>query len=199
MTIEQCQCLLAYLGYLRIPISGVWDTASSIACRQFQENFGGIAVDGICGPETQKALKHAVAYRMDTKETTESSSFWDDIEYFERKEFKCQCGGKYCNGYPVEPQEHLVRIVDEIRRRLGVPVSIVDAGGSGVRCATHNRNVGGVSNSWHLYGRAADLHSSATPAQMYAVAEEVLGNTGGLGLYNWGIHVDDGAYSRWVN
>ena len=199
MTVEQRQHLLAYLGYLSNPTFGVWDTTSSTACRQFQESFGGIAVDGICGPETQKALKHAVAYGMDTKETTESSSFWDDIEYFERKEFKCQCGGKYCNGFPVEPQEHLVRIVDEIRRRLGVPVSIVDAGGSGVRCATHNRNVGGVSNSWHLYGRAADLHSSATPARMYAVAEEVLGNTGGIGLYNWGIHVDDGAYSRWVN
>ena len=56
----------------------------------------------------------------------------------------------------------------------------------------------GVSNSQHLYGLAADLHSEAAPAKMKAVAEEVLGHTGGIGLYGWGIHVDTRAgYARW--
>ena len=116
--------------------------------------------------------------------------------YFTRKEFRCPCG--HCGGFPVEPQESMVRTVDEIRRRLGIPISIVDGGGSGVRCAAHNAEVGGVSNSQHLFGLAADLHSAASPAEMKAVAEEVMGHTGGIGLYGWGIHVDTRpGYARW--
>ena len=105
------------------------------------------------------------------------------------RQFRCQCGGKYCNGFPEEPEEELLRTCDEIRRRLGVPVSIVDAGGSGVRCPQHNANVGGVVNSNHLYGKAADLHSSKSPEEMARVAEEVMGNTGEIGIYSWGIHI----------
>ena len=207
MTIKQKQHLLAYHGYYVGAIDGIWGSGSREACRAFQRDFfqDESKVDGICGTETEKALKHAVAYDMPAKKeestaesvTETSGTFWDEIEFFTREEFRCQCGGRYCNGFPEEPEEKMVRTVDEIRRRLGVPVSIVDAGGSGVRCKTHNANVGGVANSEHLYGRAADLHSSASPARMKAVAEEVMGNTGGIGLYDWGIHVDTGKYSRW--
>lgn len=206
MTVKQRQHLLAYLGYYVGSVDGDWGTLSKTACTAFQKDFGGITVDGYGGTETDKALRHAVAYGMpekaeETEKVTEESpatgTFWDEIEFFVREEFRCQCGGKYCNGFPVEPQENLVRTVDEIRRRLGIPVSIVDAGGSGVRCPVHNANVGGVANSWHLYGRAADLHAATTPERMKAVAEEVMGNTGGIGIYDWGIHVDDGTYSRW--
>lgn len=128
---------------------------------------------------------------------TNMRTFWDDSEFFDREEFRCQCKGKYCNGFPVEPEEELVRVCNEIRRRLGVPVSIVDSGGSGVRCHRHNAAVGGVGNSNHLYGKAADLHSGKSPQEMYRVAETVLGNTGELGLYDWGIHVGvNCTYSR---
>ena len=129
-------------------------------------------------------------------ETEELADWWNDIQYFKRSEFRCTCGR--CGGFPVEPQEEMVRTVDEIRRRLGVPVSIVDAGGSGIRCQAHNDEIpGAAKNSYHVKGMAADLHSSASPAKMKAVAEEVMGNTGGIGLYDWGIHVDTGKYSRW--
>jgi hypothetical protein len=139
-------------------------------------------------------MRHAVAYWYDEAATdsnvgTKTGSFWDHSEFFAREEFRCQCEGKYCNGFPVEPEEELVRVCNEIRRRLGVPVTIVESGGSGVRCAQHNANVGGVAYSNHLYGKAADLHSDKSPQDMYRVAEEVLGNTGELGLYSWGIHV----------
>lgn len=40
--------------------------------------------------------------------------------------------------------------------------------------------------------------SRASPAQMLAVAEDVMGHTGGIGLYSWGIHVDKrSGYARW--
>lgn len=194
MTNKQKQCLLTFLGYDTGGVDGIWGEKSRNAVEACQEDLG-LQADGIWGQQTEAAVLEAV-YTWDEGAAEETTgTFWDEIEYFTRQEFRCTCGR--CGGFPVEPQENIVRIVDEIRRRLGVPVSIVDSGGSGIRCASHNAEVGGVSNSWHLYGRAADLHSSATPAQMKAVAEEVMGKTGGIGLYSWGIHVDDGNYSRW--
>jgi hypothetical protein len=133
----------------------------------------------------------------DNNVENKTGTFWDESEFFDREEFRCQCKGKYCNGFPIEPEEELVRTCNEIRRRLGVPVSIVDSDGSGVRCPRHNAAVGGVGNSNHLYGKAADLHSEKSPKEMYRVAEEVLGNSGELGLYDWGIHVAvNCSYSR---
>ena len=207
MTVKQEQCLLAYLGYYTGQIDGQWGGMSTAACRAFQKDYG-LTADGICGAMTQKMLVAAVAgtavkverpaeAEQATTDKPKTGTFWDDIRYFTRDEFRCQCNGKYCNGFPVEPEEKMVRTVDEIRHRLGIPIGIVTSGGSGVRCSKHNAEVGGVYNSEHLYGRAADLHSSASPAKMKAVAEEVMGNTGGIGLYDWGIHVDTGKYSRW--
>lgn len=207
MTVKQIQCLLAYLGYYTGQIDGQWGSMSTLACRAFQADYG-LTADGICGTMTQKMLIGAIAgtaakverpAEAEQEDTgkPKTGTFWDDIRYFTREEFRCQCNGKYCNGFPVEPEEKMVRTVDEIRHRLGIPIGIVTSGGSGVRCSKHNAEVGGVYNSEHLYGRAADLHSSASPAKMKAVAEEVMGNTGGIGLYDWGIHVDTGKYSRW--
>ena len=201
MTVKQIQCLLAYLGYSTGAIDGADGKNTQAAIRAFQADYG-LTVDGIPGAATQKMLIGAIAGTAVTVEKPESSdapktgTFWDDIKYFTRKEFRCPCGR--CGGFPVEPQESMVRAVDEIRHRLGIPISIVDGGGSGVRCAAHNAEVGGVSNSQHLFGLAADLHSAASPAQMKAVAEDVMGRTGGIGLYSWGIHVDTRpGYARW--
>lgn len=154
-------------------------------------------LDGVWGPESKEAAERFIQdFTGEEGDKPSTGSFWDEIEYFTREEFRCQCKGKYCNGFPKEPDEQLVRTVNEIRRRLGVPVSIVTAGGSGVRCPQHNAAVGGVANSLHLYGKAADLHSSKSPQEMYRVADEVLGDTGELGLYDWGVHVGMGKYNR---
>ena len=199
MTVKQIQCLLAYLVYYTGQIDGQWGGMSTAACRAFQADYG-LTADGICGTMTQKMLIGAIAgtaakverpseAEQEDTDKPNTGTFWDDIRHFKREEFRCQCKGKYCNGFPVEPQEKMVRTVDEIRRRLGVPVTIVESGGSGVRCPVHNANVGGVANSNHLTGNAADLHSGKSPEEMARVAEEVMGNTGEIGIYDWGIHV----------
>lgn len=201
MTKKQIQHLLGYLGYYTLDVDGILGKQSLTAIKTFQHEYG-ITADGIAGEETQNALLYSVTYGMPERKPDEpvdlkTGSFWDEIEYFTREEFRCQCKGKYCNGFPVEPQEKLVRTVDEIRRRLGVPVTIVESGGSGVRCEIHNRNVGGVENSDHTTGNAADLHSDKSPEEMALVAEEVMGNTGQIGIYSWGIHVGiNPVYSR---
>jgi uncharacterized protein YcbK (DUF882 family) len=47
----------------------------------------------------------------------------------------------------------LAEALERLRARLGRPVRIT----SGSRCARHNRAVGGVKDSRHLEGRAADV------------------------------------------
>ena len=55
-------------------------------------------------------------------------------------------------------ERNLVSLVEEVlepvRERLGRPIIV----NSGYRCPIHNAAVGGVANSQHLRGEAADLH-----------------------------------------
>lgn len=172
MTTKQRQHLLAYLGYYVGNVDGDWGTLSKTACRAFQEDFQGIKVDGYGGPETDKALRHAVAYDMFRvadavdkipensvpvdKETLTTGTFWDDIEFFTRDEFKCKCGQyhvPYCSGFPAEPKEAMVRIADQIRRHFGKPANVI----SGLRCPQHNADSDGAVNSQHMYGEACDI------------------------------------------
>ena len=202
MTMEQKQCLLRYLGYYKGEIDGIWGEKSKRATIDFQRAYMAQEdVDGIFGAATEKRILEVIATGEKPKQEsvqidTDAPGWWKDIRYFTRAEFRCPCGK--CGGFPVEPDEKMVRTVDAIRAKLGKPIGIVDSGGSGVRCTEHNKAVGGVATSYHLKGMAADLHcATATPAEMKKAAEAVMGKTGGIGLYGWGIHVDVGKYSRW--
>lgn len=160
MTVKQAQHLLAYLGYYTMEVDGIWGRGSEEALKRFQAAYG-IEDDGILGIVSEKALTHAVAYGMPKHDDdpVAENSFWDDIEYFTREEFRCKCGlyhAPYCDGFPAEPREDLVQILEDVRINFGVPVTII----SGLRCPQHNADpdVGGVSNSQHMYGEAADIN-----------------------------------------
>ena len=178
INVAQAQRLLVALGY-DIPVDGIWGPMSQgamdTACKEH----------GAAAPFTQQAAS------VSAKNGIYGS------KYFTRDEFRCTCGR--CGGFPVEPTKGLVAGCDKLREAAGVPLLIVDAGGSGVRCKTHNAEVKGAANSNHLYGKAADLHPTGgvTAKQLYDLANKQLGNTGELGLYSWGIHfAPDGSYSR---
>lgn len=205
MTTTQVQSLLLYLGYPVGAPDGIAGSQTRQAVKFFQAAEG-LTADGDPGQETQAALLAAVAagrmYAPVKVENAKTGTFWDEIKYFQRAEFRCQCGGKYCNGFPAEPVEETVRLADEIRRRAGVPLNV----NSGVRCKQHNAdpNVGGVWNSLHLTGQAIDLApigGNISVARLQEIAEQVqaekMPNRGGLGRYDWGVHVDNGKYSRW--
>lgn len=173
MTVEQKQCLLKYLGYYNGKVDGEWGSLSENAARDFQKAFGGLDPDGIIGTETAKALKHAVAYDMfkkeEVKEPVKEGDFWGGIKHFKRKEFKCKCGNIYCNGYPAEPQEKLVKVADRVREHFNASATV----SSGLRCKQHNANVGGVSNSRHLSGKAMDFCiAGKTAAQVLAYVQK---------------------------
>ena len=175
MTVKQKQNLLAYLGYYVGNIDGIWGPLSKTAMEAFKKYFSCLDVPGISENAPEKALKHAVAYDLFKTEPVkdETGTFWDEIEYFDRSEFKCKCGGKYCNGYPAEPDERMVRIADQLRKNLGVPITIV----SGLRCKTWNAIQGGVSNSQHMYGEAADIYAKGVSQSR---VEQELDKIGGV-------------------
>ena len=191
MTLLQIQCLLQYLGYYTITVDGIWGPGSEQATRDFQKAEG-LEVDGIPGKLTQAALLDAVAKgrfkaadttQPDSEETGTEALWWNDIRYFTREEFRCKCGGKYCNGFPAEPQEGMVRAIDQVREHFGKAFTP----NSGVRCPTHNANVGGVSNSRHLYGKAVDFH---VPGKTAAQVLAYLATLPGLG-YCYAIDADN--------
>lgn len=154
MTIKQKQHLLAYLGYYVGNIDGDWGALSKTATKSFQKDYG-LTADGVCGSETEKALKEAVYKGMPSKvtESVKTGDFWDGIKYWSREEFRCQCGGKYCNGYPAEPSEKLVKLADKVRGYFGKPAHR----SSGLRCKTWNAIQGGVADSRHMSGKALDF------------------------------------------
>lgn len=88
----------------------------------------------------------------------------DMTKNFSRKEFACPCCGKD------NINNKLVDILQTIRDAAGVPVTI----SSGVRCAKRNKAVGGVENSAHLTGEAADIWAQGmTKKQLGAKIKEL--------------------------
>lgn len=132
---------------------------------------GSMAIDGLAGMETSTAVAawqsahgqavtgiadvptlHLILDTAADKNPT-SENWWDGIKYFSRSEFKCKCGGKYCSGFPVEPEQLLVEQADQVREHFGAPVYV----SSGIRCEIHNANEGGVAGSRHKLGKAMDF------------------------------------------
>lgn len=161
MTDKQKQHLLGYLGYYAGVPDGIWGRLSGEATRAFQAGYA-LEPDGIFGPATEKRILEAIGSGEQPveKEAEEAPDWWKEIRYFAREEFRCPCG--QCGGFPVEPQEAIVRATDDLREALGVPVTVVPpdghSGGSGVRCQTYNDSLSGsVPNSRHVLGKAVDF------------------------------------------
>jgi uncharacterized protein YcbK (DUF882 family) len=74
---------------------------------------------------------------------------------FDQREFECKCCGLYISSIG------LVQTLQNIRDAVGAPVII----NSGTRCKKHNAAVGGVANSAHLTGEAADIQVNLWPQQ----------------------------------
>lgn len=72
--------------------------------------------------------------------------------YFEPEEFRCNCS--HCCGYPSYMKKVEIEHLARIRKHYGKPMKIT----SGLRCKDENRRVGGVPNSGHTRGYAADFY-----------------------------------------
>lgn len=159
MTIKQLQHLLAFHDLYNDDVDGIWGPITEAAVRKFQDAFG-LDVDGIVGSATEDALRHSVTYGLPEQPVPDEESWWDDIKYFTRKELRCKCGGRYCDGFPAEPKELAVRLADRARAHFGMPAHNV----SFLRCQEWNRLQGGVANSQHMYGEAMDIRIDGVTA-----------------------------------
>lgn len=111
--------------------------------------------------------------------------------HFTTWEFCC----KHCGTMPnqgIDPA--LLEVLETVRAQFGGrPVTI----NSGYRCPTHNAAVGGVEDSQHVEGKAADFTvADVMPSKVYAYLDPV--HEGGLGKYDTFVHVDvRGTRARW--
>ena len=112
-------------------------------------------------------------------------------KYFHENEFRC----KHCRQLPAGGMDlNLIKILDEARERLGVPIIV----SSGYRCPVHNANIGGASQSYHMRGMAADIYSNQVNSfDLHAAVKQVMQDLnipGGLCHYPPGrgefVHVD---------
>lgn len=77
------------------------------------------------------------------------------------------------------PAEDIIRnlqygvdmVLDPLRRIYGKPIVIT----SGYRCLLLNKKVGGVANSWHTQGNAADIHvsSQSEATKIFSILQKI--------------------------
>lgn len=78
---------------------------------------------------------------------------------FDPEEFRCECGGRYCTGYPTYMRKTALVTLQAMRDKMAVPTTVT----SGMRCKTLNRNTPGSDpNSYHMKGKAVDVASTKT-------------------------------------
>ena len=75
------------------------------------------------------------------------------MKWFSMNEFECHCGCRMPDNARANIVALVEQVLDPARERYGKPVCV----NSGYRCARHNAAVGGVANSQHTRGEAADI------------------------------------------
>lgn len=106
------------------------------------------------------------------------------MKWFKKEDFLCRCGK--CK-MPAEVEGNLMALVENVlepaREKLGLPIIV----NSGYRCERHNRHVGGVANSQHLSGEAADIRCEDNKRLVKIIVEA--GRFDQLIIYPTFIHV----------
>lgn len=103
-------------------------------------------------------------------------------EHFAWSEFACDCVRPgydfgWCNGFPeTDYPDHsmspeLIQKIEQLRVNIGVPITV----NSGVRCPDCNSYWGGVPDSLHLLGEAADLYCPSLSVDELANAAQAVG------------------------
>lgn len=108
-------------------------------------------------------------------------------KWFSVEEFACKDKDKTPAPYI---DEKLVAILTDVREFFGEPVTVT----SSYRTPEHNKAVGGVDASYHLYpedGAAGDIQVKGTrPQEVYDYIDAQYPDTLGLGQYDSFVHVD---------
>ncbi|MFR7473765.1 MAG: D-Ala-D-Ala carboxypeptidase family metallohydrolase [Christensenellales bacterium] len=169
-------------GFQAGTADGISGSKTQAAVKALQK-AGGIAADGIVGPDTWAAL-----YAGTPGGAQPASA------HFKASEFKCHDGTEVPAKFYANLQK-LMALLEQIRTACGGRAVIIN---SGYRTAAYNKKVGGAPLSQHLLAKAADIRvEGMTAKQVYDIANRLNPN-GGVGKYASFTHVDvrDGR-ARW--
>lgn len=101
---------------------------------------------------------------------------------FTVSEFASKDGSRVVIINPMLPE-----YLQKARDHFGKPLIIT----SGYRTTAHNIKVGGVSNSQHVFGNAADVHiPGVSVLDLYNYFCEIAGDSCGVGIYDTFVHFD---------
>jgi zinc D-Ala-D-Ala carboxypeptidase len=163
-----------------VHVDGVYGPETAAAVRRFQSAYG-LRVDGIAGPQT-----FAKIYDLQDNDCTP--------KHFSYTELDNGCGKGGWSGGPLSPTATRAMAVrtmwklEALRRSLGDKPLYVNSGFRSIAC---NNQVGGASDSQHLYGNAADLTSRSSSLCQVARTARSRGFGGilGPGYPGHGTHV----------
>ena len=143
------QIYLKALGFYDGNVDGIEGPKTKEAYKTLQDKYFDREKDrdGKYGKNTDKLLQNAYRVSLYCKN-------------FKLEEFKCQCGGKYCTGYPEILDIRALTNVQLVRDRFGSTVIT-----SALRCSKHNSAVGGSLTSRHKSGKAFDLKGAYTKTE----------------------------------
>lgn len=105
--------------------------------------------------------------------------------HFSSREFACQCGCGY-GTHPGDVRQELLDLLELIREDLGQPMRV----SSGNRCTQHNAAVGGVANSSHTRGFAADIFVGGGSKRRRLMDLAVKHHAPGIGIAKTFVHID---------
>lgn len=151
LTVRTRQTYLKNLGFYKGKIDGIEGPLTKNAYLALQKRYFTRAKDkdGLYGNDTEKLLKNAYYVKKYTKNFT-----LDEL-------FRCECGGKYCTGYPVVLSTQLLINLQKVRDKYGSTTIT-----SGMRCTAYNNSIVGSSKtSRHMKGKALDIYNAKTKTE----------------------------------
>ena len=107
---------------------------------------------------------------------------WKQIKYFKPEEFD----SKDAPGSNAQMSFAFLKKLDWIRYWMKRPIKI----NSGYRTKKHNEEVGGVKNSPHMIGVAADIHVPDSSFRFWLVVWSLLCGIKRIGIGKTFIHID---------
>ncbi|MED4016147.1 D-Ala-D-Ala carboxypeptidase family metallohydrolase [Sutcliffiella cohnii] len=148
-----------------VGVDGQFGPQTTAAVKRFQRAYG-LSVDGIVGPQTQAVLN-------DLERSNGTKHF--NYSEFHSKDGSGFRGGNVSEATVRENVRRMMYKLEAVRVKLGNKPIIVN---SGFRSVSHNRNVGGASNSQHTYGIAADIRVSGVSNSTIQNAAKTSGFSG---------------------
>lgn len=140
LSVRTRQTYLKALGFYKGAIDGIVGPLTKAAYLAIQKKYMPKREwDSVYGSKTETVLLNAYYVKKYTKN-------------FTLDEFKCDCGGKYCTGYPAVLNTQMLKNLQTVRNKYGAVIVT-----SGLRCTKYNATMKDSSKtSLHLKGKAAD-------------------------------------------